>query len=108
MMESDKDLGLYDETEHLLSSETNKKKLLESIKQETLEEAFEKYSEYLEDYENKNTYEHGFKDGAKCQQEIMYSEEEVFILLAKMADTIFRAPKRFTNSREWFEKHKKK
>jgi uncharacterized protein (DUF1778 family) len=49
----------------------------ETSKQETLEEAFEKYSEYLEDYENKNTYEHGFKDGAKCQQEINYSEEEV-------------------------------
>ena len=42
-----------------------------------LKQAFEKYSEYLEDYENKNTYEHGFKDGAKCQQEISYSEEEV-------------------------------
>ena len=37
-----------------------------------------------------------------------YSEEEVFILLSKMADTIFRVPKMFTNSREWFEKHKKK
>ena len=42
-----------------------------------LKQAFQKYSEYLEDFENKNTYEHGFKDGAKCQQEIMYSEEEV-------------------------------
>ena len=42
-----------------------------------LKQAFEKYSEYLEDYENKNTYEHGFKDGAKWQQEISYSEEEV-------------------------------
>lgn len=46
-------------------------------KQETLEEAFEKYSEYLEDYENKNTYEHGFKDGAKWNQERSYSEEDM-------------------------------
>ena len=46
-------------------------------------EAFKKYSEYLEDFENKNTYEHGFKDGAKWQQEEMYSEEEVLELLQK-------------------------
>ena len=44
---------------------------------QALKDAFEKYSEYLEDFENKNTYESGFKDGAKCQQEIMYSEQEV-------------------------------
>jgi hypothetical protein len=49
----------------------------EKPKQETIEEAFKKYSEYLEDYENKNTYEHGFKDGAKWQQERMYSEEDI-------------------------------
>jgi hypothetical protein len=47
----------------------------ETSKQETLEEAFEKYSEYLEDFENKNTYEHGFKDGAKWQKE-QYTVEE--------------------------------
>ena len=34
-----------------------------------LKQASEKYSKYLEDFENKNTYEHGFKDGAKWQQE---------------------------------------
>jgi hypothetical protein len=49
----------------------------EEPKQETVEEAFKKYSEYLEDYENKNTYEHGFKDGAKWQQERSYSEEDI-------------------------------
>ena len=41
-----------------------------------LKQAFEKYSEYLEDYENKNTYEHGFKDGAKWQQEQYTIEEQ--------------------------------
>ena len=60
----------------------NNKKFIDEINNpsqpnDKLKQAFEKYSEYLEDYENKNTYEHGFKDGAKCQQEIMYSEEEV-------------------------------
>jgi hypothetical protein len=39
------------------------------MKQETLEEAFEKNAQYLDDFENKNTYEYGFKDGAKWQQE---------------------------------------
>jgi hypothetical protein len=65
------------------------------MKKETLEEAVENRIKGI----NVDT---GFRI------EKMYSEEEVFILLAKMADTIFRAPKRFTNSREWFEKHKKK
>ena len=60
----------------------NIKKFIDEIKNpsepnQALKDAFEKYSEYLEDFENKNTYEHGFKDGAKWQQERMYSEEEM-------------------------------
>ena len=47
------------------------------MKQETLEEAFEKNAKYLDDFENKNTYEYGFKDGAKWMQERSYSEEEL-------------------------------
>jgi hypothetical protein len=43
---------------------------------QALKDAFEKYSEYLEDYENKNTYEHGFKDGAKWQKEQYTIEEQ--------------------------------
>jgi len=35
MMKSDEDLGLYDETEHLLSTQANKERLLEDVKQET-------------------------------------------------------------------------
>ena len=59
----------------------NIKKFIDEIQNpsepnQALKDAFEKYSEYLEDYENKNTYQHGFKDGAKWQQERMYSEEE--------------------------------
>jgi hypothetical protein len=75
------------------------------MKQETLEEAFQKYSEYLEDFENKNTYEHGFKDGAKWQQERSYSEEEVFDILASYAR--WRAIGDCDYS-EWIEKWKKK
>ena len=51
------------------------------MKQETLEEAFEKNAKYLDDFENKNTYEYGFKDGAKSQMKRSYSEEEVIDLL---------------------------
>ena len=71
-----------------------------------LKQAFEKYSEYLEDFENKNTYEHGFKDGAKCQQEISYSEEEVLGIIRQYA----LEEHLITSSKPdiWFEQFKKK
>ena len=59
IMQKDEELGLYDEPN------------------QALKDAAERYSEYLEDFENKNTYEHGFKDGAKWQQERSYSEEDL-------------------------------
>jgi hypothetical protein len=106
MMKSDEELGLYGEVyskqgialtsdyiqniekeiklEELFNDDKreNIKIFIDEIKNpsepnQALKDAFEKYSEYLEDFENKNTYEHGFKDGAKCQQQISYSEEEV-------------------------------
>ena len=76
-----------------------------------LKQAFEKYSEYLEDYENKNTYEHGFKDGAKCQQEIMYSEEEVEDLIYKVCGTVARLQGITINGNHLdtaYKQHKKK
>lgn len=51
-----------------------------------LKQAFEKYSEYLEDYENKNTYEHGFKDGAKWQQEQIGKSEFLQRLRRTLSD----------------------
>jgi hypothetical protein len=64
-----------------LSEETLKERALkEEPKQETLEEAFERNAQYLDDFENKNTYEYGFRDGAKWQQEQdknKYSEEDL-------------------------------
>ena len=46
------------------------------MKQETLEEAAEKYTENFA-LSVKSAREIGFKDGAKWMQERMYSEEEV-------------------------------
>jgi hypothetical protein len=70
-------------------------------------EAFKKYSEYLEDFENKNTYEHGFKDGAKWQQENSYSEEEVETI-AKDAYAMGRRNVLISAFNYWFEQFKKK
>jgi hypothetical protein len=54
--------------------EQESKRILKEAKerhnlQETVEEAFEEISKYLEDYENKDTYRSGFMDGAKWQAE---------------------------------------
>ena len=78
------------------------------MKQETLEETAKEFFRKFKHTHIPDNYYLALVEFSKLQQERSYSEEEVFILLAKMADTIFRAPKRFTNSREWFEKHKKK
>jgi len=86
-------------------------------KQETLEEAFEKNAEYLDDFENKNTYEYGFRDGAKWQQERSYSEEDMkqFALKCVITYTFnknfisdnFRIPIERNNNNQ-FEQFKKK
>jgi len=78
-------------------------------KQETtLEEAAKEFFRKFKHTHIPDSYYLALVEFSKLQSERMYSEEEVFILLAKMADTIFRVPKRFTNSREWFNKFKKK
>lgn len=85
---------------------------------QALKDAAEKYSEYLEDYENKNTYEYGFKDGAKWMQERSYSEEEVIELLQKALThkddgetgslVTAQGKIRTANFFSWFEQFKKK
>ena len=80
----------------------------ETSKQETLEEAFEKNAQYLDDFENKNTYEYGFKDGAKWQQERMYSEEDVktaFLDGWQLRDGNLPFPKA---KKKWFNEFKNK
>ena len=96
--------------EDFLKCISNSKVVYKPKQETTLEEAGEKLYPNREFFLHRfqNIERKAFTEGAKWQMERSYSEEEVFILLAKMADTIFRAPKRFTNSREWFEKHKKK
>jgi hypothetical protein len=77
--------------------------------QETLEEAFEKNAQYLDDFENKNTYEYGFRDGAKWQQERSYSEEDM--AQSFMACWIENVPYGIeckVSFNEWFEQFKKK
>ena len=49
----------------------------EEPKQETLKKAAENDSEYLADWEDKTMYKRGFIEGAKWQQERMYSEEDM-------------------------------
>jgi len=73
---------------------------------ETLEEAFEKNAQCLDAFENKNTYEYGFKDGAKWQQERSYSEEEVWNMCNELA-SYFIGGDTF-DLQEWFEQFKNK
>ena len=82
------------------------------MKQETLEEAAKR----LYEYQSQNppytiitpkAKIHGFIEGAKWQQERMYSEEEVLDLLNHRSfDLKFK--KDVKTSSEWFEKFKKK
>ena len=66
------------------------------MKQETIEEAAEKF-EYTDGI-------YGFKQGAKWQSERMYSEGEVTQLLIKFNQEI----QEVEDVREWFEQFKKK
>lgn len=69
-------------TEHLLSTETNKNRLLEDVKQETLEERVEwialLHKQNLNGRETEDElFEAGILAGIEETEEIMYSEEEV-------------------------------
>ncbi len=74
-------------------------------KQETLEEAAEKYyPEYPDGVVTSEIYalREGFVKGCKVQQERMYSEEEVYIILEKFRNLPL------IQFQEWFEKFKNK
>jgi hypothetical protein len=77
-MRGDEELGLYEEP-----------------KQETLEEAALNYSKQF-----LSTQEYDFKEGAKWQQERMYSKEDL--------RTAWMAAKNSSDFNEWFEQYKKK
>ena len=78
---------------------------LEEPKQETLEEAAERnHNEQKLNTYTPYTFNDAFKDGAKWQDERMYSEEEVLSLILKFNDD---KPGGFDAS-GWFEQIKKK
>ncbi len=54
------------------------------MKQETLEEVAENYSQK---YSQKVVREYGFIDGAKWMQERMYSEEDMIAIVEKSRET---------------------
>jgi hypothetical protein len=107
MMQEDEKLGLYDETEHLLSNKANKERLLEDVnKQETLEEVAPMVELVVfldrikKNLTNKtevltiqliiDTIKSEFVDKElKWQQERMYSEEEVRKMLFYLGDVLF-------------------
>ena len=79
---------------------------LDMMKQETLEQAAEKYAKQF-DYAEDSSPNIDFIEGAKWQQERSYSEEEVLELLLKMNEW----PTTFVSEeevKEWFEQFKKK
>lgn len=89
MVKLDEELGLYDES-----------------KQETLEEAAEKYSKRHQDVSGtlgKYLVSAVFQDGAKWQAERSYSETEVLQLLLRLQQT-----ESYDNLYDWFEQFKKK
>lgn len=77
------------------------------MKQETIEEAGEKLYPNRESFLHRfqNIERKAFTEGAKWQQEKMYSEEEVLELLGSYADWSINGDCTYY---EWFEQFKKK
>ncbi len=82
------------------------------MKQETLEEAVERYASKIWDYSSPSektlhaNCKEAFLKGAKWQQERSYSEEEVLEILYKHTEDLL-AGKKITLE-EWFEQFKNK
>jgi hypothetical protein len=84
--------------------------IIETNKQETLEESAERYAESKSsNFSFRNTHIRDFKEGAKWQAKRMYSEEEVYNLLYNLACEVVQdydhTPKKLD---KWFEQFKKK
>jgi len=121
MMKADEELGLYDEpfkhkvevipTEEILANRSNAYEFIDFDKQETLEEAAKKYANKNGDIPTTELedaiFKQGFIDGAKWQQERMYSEEEV-VDIAKQAFVLGKDFGLIGTFNEWFETVKKK
>ena len=72
------------------------------MEKETLEEAAESYAKGWAS----NSDKEAFIDGARWQQEKMYSEEEVLNILYKHTEDLLAGKK--VTLEEWFEQFKKK
>jgi len=81
------------------------------MEKETLEEAAENYANIFTYPEDSDPYL-DFINGAKWQQEISYSEEEVLLLLQKRDSHNITYPTTFNGGwltpKEWFKQFKKK
>ena len=75
-------------------------------KQETLEEFIESYVNRIDRSED-GLVEQCLTDGAKWQQETMYSEEEVLVILDKFLTAMIKGEKTGLLEK-WFEQFKKK
>lgn len=92
-------------------------KMVNEMKQETLEERINYISTlYLQNLNGRETddeiFESGIEAGIKETEEIMYSEEEVLVLLHKRDDYNFKTNAQslldWQTPKEWFEQFKKK
>jgi hypothetical protein len=80
---------------------------LEEPKQETLEEAaINCWAEGA--WDNRDGFTDGFVEGAKWQQERMYSEEEIFNLCRDFAIFVQQKRPSYKKQLDWFEQFKKK
>ena len=81
---------------------------LEELRQETLEEfSRRRFNEQKLDTYTSYNIEDAIKEGAKWQQERMYSEKEVHSIIKSYHNTVKNNPINITYSK-WFEKFKKK
>ena len=113
------------ETEHLLSTEANKERLLEDVfndeKRQGVKDLIDAHKQTLEEASWKHNplkkldgefLRHAFKEGAKWQQERSYSEEEVIKLLISCKDRFGGSGlEDYTHDdevKEWFEQFKNK
>ena len=75
------------------------------MKQETLEEVAERYAELS--YYNRDDV-NAFVNGAKWQAERMYSEKELFQIIAEILHTPALRDGSWEDISNWFEQFKKK
>jgi hypothetical protein len=104
--------------EHLLENKEQVAKDLQEMKEksstnrdETLEDAAEMYSNSHQDVSGelgKYLVKAVFQDGANWQAERMYSEKEVFEIVATILHTPTLRDGSWKNISKWFEKNKKK